>query len=378
MEHDEYENRPQRPAGGGHRAGGGRTSSGVSRRGLLSAAAGVVVLGAGGGYLWTRERGSAPADAVSGTGAGPATSGGQAPAASGGPATFDRLSSPARTVARSAAGDVVATFTDGARSAVLTGPSRTWREPRTTSATVTSDAHVRLMPDAWSKGREKSAWFKGWFEKTLASTEPDILDTAFQYGDGAPAMRKKGLRYAGDAQFGPIVPGESEQSFHFHDEKSDFYDYLGIPWTFSDGTHASPEQARLGDVDCSGFMRLVWGYRSGFPLHNTNTAGVGLPRRAFAIASYAPGVVLVPDTQARPTDISLLQPGDLVFFAINIGKPIAIDHCGLYIGLDDAGHPRFLSSRSQANGPTMGDLAGRATLDGDGFYAAGLRVARRL
>jgi hypothetical protein len=376
MNPDEHESRPPRPTGS-HRAAG-RGSSGVSRRGLLSAVAGVVVVGAGGGYLWTRERSSTPAGTVAATGTSPAAGGGQSPAASAGSTTFDRLSGPARTVARSAAGDIIATFTDGARSAVLTGPSRTWREPRTTGATVTSDAHVRLMPDAWRKGNESSAWFKGWFPKTLASTGPDILDTAFQYGDGAPTKRKKGLRYAGDAEFGPVVPGESEQSFHFHDEKSDFYDYLGIPWTFSDGTHAAPEQARMGDVDCSGFMRLVWGYRSGFPLHNTNTAGVGLPRRAFAIAAYAPGVVLIPDRQQRPTDISLLQPGDLVFFAINIGKPIAIDHCGLYIGLDDTGHPRFLSSRSQANGPTMGDLAGRATLDGDGFYAAGLRVARRL
>ncbi|MEW2549008.1 NlpC/P60 family protein [Streptomyces sp. NPDC047002] len=365
---------PRTRRAGGHRSQG-RGPTGVSRRGLLAAAAGVAVLGAGGGYLWTRERAAAPDPAAGGV----RPVAGTSPAAAAGSATFERLSGPPRTVARSAAGDVIATFTDGARSAVLTGASRTWREPRTTSAAVTSDAHVRLMPGAWSAGKEKTAWFKGWFPKTLASAEPDILDTAFQYGDGAPTRRTaKGLRYAGDAQFGPVVPGESEQSFHYHDEKSDFYDYLGIPWTFADGTRAQPESARLGDVDCSGFMRLVWGYRAGFPLHDTNTAGVGLPRRAFAIAAYAPGVLLIPDTQRRPTDISLLQPGDLVFFAINIGKPIAIDHCGLYLGLDDAGHSRFLSSRSQANGPTMGDLAGRATLDGGGFYAEGLRVARRL
>jgi hypothetical protein len=282
-------------------------------------------------------------------------------------------------VARSANGTVVGTFTDGARSCVLEGVSRTFSEPRTTSATVTSSAHIRLMPTTWSQGREKTAWFAEWFPRTLRDTSPDVLDIAAQYGDKAPSKyNRNGLRYAGDAQFGPVVPGQSELSFHYHDEKSDFYDYLGIPWRVSDGTVKQPEKDRLGDVDCSGFMRLVWGYRMGYPMHATNTSGIGLPRRAYAIAAYAPGVLLIPDTHQRPTDLSLLQPGDLVFFAINIGKPIFLDHCGMYMGLDDGGHPRFFSSRSQANGPTMGDLAGRATLDGNGFYAAGLRTARRL
>jgi hypothetical protein len=343
---------------------------GISRRALLGGAAGLAAAAVGGGYLWTRERGSGPA-----TAAGPAAGTDHL----AGPYTYQRLSSPNRTVARSADGTVVGTFTDGARSCVLEGASRTFREPRTTSATVTSSAHVRLMPSAWSKGRERTAWFGGWFPEALRSTDPDVLDIAYQYGDKAPSRyRKGGQRYAGDAQFGPVVPGQSELSFHYHDEKSDFYDYLGVPWRFADGTVQEPERDRLGDVDCSGFMRLVWGYRMGFPMHATNESGVGLPRRAYALAAYAPGLLLIPDTHTRPTDLSQLQPGDLVFFAINIGKPIFLDHCGVYMGLDDGGHPRFYSSRSQANGPTMGDLAGRATLDGNGFYAAGLRAARRL
>ncbi|MFI9357636.1 NlpC/P60 family protein [Streptomyces lydicus] len=292
---------------------------------------------------------------------------------------FERHRTPGRTVVRAADGRVLATFTDGARTAVLAGPTRTWSEPRTTSAVVHSDAWVRLMPEEWRPGHERTREFREWFPKVLADRSPDVIGTAFQYGDGAPDRRAaSGLRYAGKAHFGPRVPGQSSSSFHYLDEKSDFYDYLGVPWTFQDGTRKEPEKARYGDVDCSGFMRLVWGYRMGYPLHATNTAGPGLPRRAYAIADLAPGVLLIPNTGRRPADISLLQPGDLVFFAIDIGRPHGIDHCGIYLGPDDNGHPRFYSSRSKANGPTMGDLAGRATLDGDGFYAQGLRMARRL
>ncbi|MFD5228456.1 hypothetical protein ACFWJ5_07920 [Streptomyces qaidamensis] len=102
----------------------------------------------------------------------------------------------------------------------------------------------------------------------------------------------------------------------------------------------------------------------GIPMHNTNTAGVGLPRRASAIAAYGPGNLLIPDKGRQPTDLGVLQPGDLVFFAIIKNEPNVIDHCGMYLGLDNADRPRFCSSRSAANGPTMGDLAGHAVLDG--------------
>ena len=48
------------------------------------------------------------------------------------------------------------------------------------------------------------------------------------------------------------------------------------------------------------------------------------------------------------------------------------------LGLDDAGHYRFLSSRSKANGPTFGDTGGAAILDGDGYWGQRWRTARRL
>ncbi|SEL09762.1 hypothetical protein [Streptacidiphilus jiangxiensis] len=346
----------------------------LSRRRLLGGAAGVALAGVAatlGVELHDRSAAAASPGPVDAASASPA------PVATGS-LGFTRQTGPDRTVVSDADGNQLAVLTDGARTALLTGPSRTWTEPRTTTAVVESTAWVRLMPTAWHVGRERTGWFRGWFPTALADRSPDVLGIAFQYGDGAPDIRDAhGLRIAGDAAFGPRIPGQSADSFHSRDERSDFYDYLGIPWNFPDG-HRDPEKARYGMVDCSGYLRLVWGYRNGYPMHVSNTRGVGLPRRAYAIAAYAPGVLVIPNTHARPSDLGPLQPGDLVFFSINIGEPNFIDHCGMYLGPDTEGHPRFLSSRSQANGPTMGDKAGAARLDGPGFYATGFRAARRL
>ncbi|MFF4033755.1 NlpC/P60 family protein [Streptomyces sviceus] len=351
---------------------------GPTRRAVLGTIAGVAAAGAAGGYAWDQlgqggdDHGGTVAD-----GAGTAPS-----ARATGAHTFERLSAPARTVVRAADGGTLATFTDGARTAVLTGPTRTFSEPRTTEAKVTTDAWVRLLPREWQQGMEKSASFKSWFRKALVDTSPDVFAVAFQYSSaGAPDKHNAvGVRYAGTAHFGPRNAAvKNPLDFAYYDEKSDFYDYLGIPWTFPDGTRVQPEKDRYGDADCSGFQRLVWGYRMGIPLHNTNTKGAGLPRRAFAIAADGPGRLVIPHTgKQRATDLSALQPGDLVFFAIIKDRPDFIDHVGMYMGLDDQGRHRFYSSRSAANGPTMGDLSGHALLDGTDFYARGFRAARRL
>jgi len=80
----------------------------------------------------------------------------------------------------------------------------------------------------------------------------------------------------------------------------------------------------------------------------------------------------------RPAVIQQLQPGDLVFFRTRELPGGRIGHIGIYLGLDTADHPRFISSRKNAGGPTMGDKGGTSRLDGDGYYAQGLRGARRL
>ena len=284
---------------------------------------------------------------------------------------YQRLDRPARTIARTPAGDVVATMTDGARSVALRGPQRTFADPGVTAATVASTTWVRLLPQEWSPGAEGEPWFRPWLDRALRDTAPDLFAVAAQYLRGQPTETDAaGLAYRGDAGFGP------ERSGNIAEENSDFYDYLGVPWTFPDGEREIPDPVRYRDVDCSGFVRLVLGYRMGFPLRDGNGPGAGLPRRAYAMAAVGPGTTVIPDAGTTAADYSALQPGDLVFFDID-GQP-QIDHVAIYLGLDDTGHHRFLSSRRTADGPTLGDLGGTSLLDDGGYYSRGFRSARRI
>ncbi|GHF25025.1 hypothetical protein GCM10010218_02120 [Streptomyces mashuensis] len=324
--------------------------------------------------LRDKQQGTAPPVESVRAGA-PATAGKAVPA---GEYRYERLANPARTVVRSAEGTVLATLTDNARTAVLTGPSRTFTEPSFTTAKVTTDSWVRLLPEPWKEGAEKSAWFRQWFGDHLGSKDPDIFAFATDYLDGAPLKKDaKGIPYAGDAQFGPINPNGSEAG-DLRLEQSDFYDYLGIPYTFRDGTTERPEPQRYRAMDCSGFVRTVFGYRARYPLLGKDTKGDGLPRTANGMARLGPGVPVLELTGHRPETTDRLQPGDLVFFEIDKRTGDRLDHVGIYLGLDTDGKPRFISSREEANGPTFGDKGGTARLDGNGFYATGLRSAKRL
>jgi len=301
----------------------------------------------------------------------------------GGPLHFERIGNPARTVARDPRGTVVATFTDGARTAVLTGPSRTFTEPRTTDAKVVTRSWVRLLPKAWAGGAERSGWFRTWLTSRLGSRDPDILATAFDYVAGAPARTTAaGVKYSGAARYTPGTAGDSKRAGQGKSNQrtgSDFYDYLGIPWTFPDAVTRRPEKDRARSVDSSGYVRLVYGYRSKYPLNSRdNAAGRGLPRTPDAIARGRLGLPVIPLTGHRPAAIQQLQPGDLVYFTTRELPGGRIGHVGIYLGLDTADHPRFISSRKNAGGPTMGDKGGTSRLDGGGYYARGLRGARRL
>jgi cell wall-associated NlpC family hydrolase len=195
----------------------------------------------------------------------------------------------------------------------------------------------------------------------------------YTYG-AVPKKDANGLQYTGDAAFGPLSDIDPDGRA----ENSDFYDYLGLPWTFSDGRKEKPSPTHLHSLDCSGFVRMVYGYRMGYPLRGTNTAGVGLPRQAHAIAGAGPGVLLMPNTGKRARELDRLLPGDMLFFNAGPVQGANIEHMGIYLGVDDRGHHRFISSRSQANGPTMGDLAGESVLDGTGYWALRWRTARRV
>lgn len=285
-----------------------------------------------------------------------------------------RLASPRGQVeARSAAVRTVvvtrkgrtATFTVGARTVTITGPSRTFTEPAVPE-TVTSSVWVRLLETPFS-GTIPDAWLSA----ALADRSPDVLATAMQYTTAAPTVRDaQGAVVSDDADFGPL------QADGTREEGSDFNDYLGKTWTYTSGVD-EPEANQFGALDCSGFVRMVVGYRRGFPL-TLAPDGRALPRRAVQMAASAPGVAVVPDTGARASDTGSLRPGDLVFFDASTDDGSDIDHVGIYLGKDSAGAPRFVSSRKTANGPTMGDIGGRSTLNGTGLYASSWRSAHRL
>ncbi|MDJ0460675.1 NlpC/P60 family protein [Streptomyces sp. H27-C3] len=296
--------------------------------------------------------------------------------------TWERLKSPARTVLRGKGGDVLATFTDGARTTTLTGPSRTFAEPTGTKSRVVTENWVRLMPEPWRKGAEREKWFKDWFKEFSGSKEDDLFAIAFQYVDQAPVKKDdEGISYAGDADFGPINPNGGPGN-DYRLEESDFYDYLGIPYTFRNGTTVQPETNRARSMDCSGFIRTVLGYRARFPLAATDQLGDGLPRTANGMARKSLGTDVIGLTgvgpEGRPKSIDVLQPGDLVFFKLDARSKERLDHAGMYMGQDTDGHKIFVSSREEVNGPTIGDKGGTSRLDGNGYYATALRSAKRL
>lgn len=286
--------------------------------------------------------------------------------------TFERISDPGRTLVRAASGTLVATFTDNARTVAVQGPSRTFTEPQHTAASVTTTVWVRLAPQPWRAGAEKESWFRPWLDTVIGDESPDVLAFAMDYVVGTPDERnEQDLRYIGDATFGP-------DSAEGKLEASDFYDYLGVQWSFPDGVSESPTPKRYGSVDCSGFVRLVYGYRAGYPLRGSNTPGEGLPRRAWAMSELGPGTQIIADTGQRATDYTRLQPGDLVFFNLDPYDGPQVDHTGIYLGLDSDGHHRIVSSRELANGPTLGDHGGKSLLDQNGLYSKAFRAAKRL
>ena len=281
------------------------------------------------------------------------------------PYRVERLTGPARTVVTDGSGAWIATLTDGAYTVTVVGPSHTLSEPDM-RASVTLTAWARLLAEPFD-GTIDAAWL----DRARTDTSPDVLQTGMQYVKGAPPIfDDAGQRISGDAGYGPLGADGARQ------EGSDFNDFLGVNWTFAGRPHR-PDPTQAGDLDCSGFVRMVFGYRGGLPL-GFEPDGAAIPRRAFQILDAAPGVITIPNQDTRVQDLTPLAAGDLVFFDADPGDGPLIDHVGIYLGPDAAGHPRFLSSRKTVNGPTLGDTGGRSTLDGDGLYARSFRAARRL
>ncbi|MGX2993404.1 C40 family peptidase [Streptomyces sp. JNUCC 64] len=295
---------------------------------------------------------------------------------------WSRMANPARSVLRDADGQIKAVLTDGARTATLTGPARTFEEPASTASKVSTTDWIRLLPEPWSKGAEKEKWFEEWYAEHEGSEKDDLFAFAFQYvADAKPRQDATGLAIAGDANFGPLNP-EGDENGDLRLEQSDFYDYLGVPYPFRDGRLGVPEPMRAKSLDCSGYIRMVMGYRGRYPLMSSDRSGDGLPRTANGMARSDRGTDILPLTgvsaKDRPSAIDELQPGDLVFFKLDKRTGERLDHVGIVLGHDTEGHLIFVSSREEINGPTIGDVGGVSRLDGNGYYAKTLRSAKRL
>ena len=232
---------------------------------------------------------------------------------------------------------------------------------------ILSTTWVRVLPTAFS-GTVDTAWL----DAALEDTTPDVLAASLQYLPNAPAIYNGSLQIAGDADYGP------QDAAGLRIEGSDFNDYLGVPWIYG-GTTDNPEGSQFRSLDCSGLVRMVYGYRFGLPMSQSTLDGVSIPRISYDIAASGPGVLLIPDTGAQVTDFSKLIPGDIVSFDADSGDATSgqIDHLGIYLGIDTDGYYRFISSRKTMNGPQLNDISGNSRLDGTGLYATTFRTARR-
>ncbi|MGI5197830.1 NlpC/P60 family protein [Streptomyces sp. CA-288835] len=248
-----------------------------------------------------------------------------------------------------------------------------------TPPSVTHSDWVRVLPEpfdgTWNDEVERT--IRAW----AGSPAPDVLAYAAMFLGGAPAVTAgagpaQGKQVLGESGYGYLDP----QGYRY--EGADFHEYMNTGWTFDDGGHTGPSSKQVGNLDCSGYTRMVYGYHMGVPMAaGEDTSGLRLPRRSRDMADHAPGVRVDRTDGTNPPAATLLQPGDLVLFNADSGDDnltATADHVGIYLGLDATGKRRFLSSRKTVNGPTMSDLGGTSLLDGTGTYAKTLHTVHRI
>ncbi|MGD9485123.1 NlpC/P60 family protein [Streptomyces sp. TRM70308] len=253
---------------------------------------------------------------------------------------------------------------------------------------VSHDTWVRVLPEpfdgTWTSAVEQQvgAW--------AGDTSPDALAYASMYRPFAPAVTDPALQGAqvlGESGYSPrSAAGTRDVGFDFHD-------YMGLSWDFpASGEHVEPDTVdpakadNLHNMDCSGFVRMVYGHHLGIPMVRfKNFDGRNLPRTSKDQSAYGPGVVVAQATDAAPS-LGALRIGDAVFFDASVpdsGDPETndgvIDHVGIYVGEDQHGGLRFVSSRQTPNGPTMADLGAKSILNdpAGALYTESLRVVRR-
>ncbi|WP_189601146.1 hypothetical protein [Streptomyces lateritius] len=263
----------------------------------------------------------------------------------------------------------------------------TWAQP----PTVTHGDWVRVLPEpfdgSWTPELEQR--IRSW----AGSTEPDVLAYAAMFLPGASDVLSGAGPAAGKRVLGKAGYGNPDAQGYLK-EGSDFHDYMGLAWTFPTKTVAA--EAPAGNLDCSGYVRMVYGFHMGVPMAAyDDSSGTRLPRTSRQMVDHSPGVrvaqATLPPATFAPPAAPLLQPGDLVLFNADLTDDtpddpvtpqderfLVVDHVGIYLGVDSRGARRFLSSRKTCDGPTMADLAGASTLDGTGTYAKNLHTVHRI
>ncbi|MFD6533891.1 NlpC/P60 family protein [Streptomyces sp. NPDC060184] len=251
----------------------------------------------------------------------------------------------------------------------------TWQQP----PTVTHDTWVRVLPEpfdgTWTPALEQT--IRGW----AGSPAPDVLAHAAAFLPGAPAVATATTPATGKQVMGEAGYGYLDPQGHRY-EGADFHEYMNTGWTFPDGTWTGPSTKQAGNLDCSGYVRMVYGYHLGIPLAaGEDTSGTRIPRQSRHMADDTPGIRIDRTDGTNPPAATQLQPGDLVLFNADSGDDTVtatVDHVGIHLGTDTNGKRRFLSSRKTANGPTMSDLGGASLLDGTGTYATKLHTVHRI
>lgn len=343
----------------------------MKRRKMITLSAAML---AGGGLLAATRWWFPPGDDQEGTSVSTSTPPGKAAHDLQSRYQFVQLSDPDRTIVTTPEGGNIADLTHGARTAVfLTGGQRTFVEPQTTKARIVTSSRVRVAQEQFHPDMLQTEKFAAWLLAQIGSTEPDVLSAACDYITGVPDRTDgHGVKIIGDAGFGLTGP-------HSDRDGADFFDYLGIPWRWTDGKTTAPSAQFNRDLDCSGFIRLVYGYRMGMTLYRTNGYVDGLPRSAYAMADHAPSVAVASPARPDevPRDLSRVRAGDLVFFALHDDNPAVITHSGIVLGPDTDGALRFVSSRGTVDGPTFGDVRGAGVIN-SGYFGDRLRRAIRL
>ena len=184
---------------------------------------------------------------------------------------------------------------------------------------ITHRTWVRLLPEpftTWTPAVE--ALVRGW----LLDPTPDALAYSMMYIAGAPTAVDPRLfttgadapkQVLGEARYGPTEADGTRQ------EGSDFNDYIRISWSYPDTAVPATDVNELAQqycLDCSGFLRMIFGYHLGLPMSLQDPAdlnGLNLPRRAVQIGPAGPGV-LIAESADVPVDTSNIRVGDIVTF----------------------------------------------------------------